>query len=627
MRNLQFIAGLAGLVFFSACQPSADSGNTTATTTPSPTYTEDPHSYAQPNQAVTKHLDLELSVDFEQQLLKGVAHWKIEQQQAKQIVFDSRNLTIEKVTAGTEIKEDSTTFVLGDSDPLLGAPLTIDLPEGATQVSIYYQTQPDGAAALDWLKPIQTASKSHPFLFTQGQAILTRTWIPCQDSPGIRITYNATVTVPSDMMAVMSASNPQEKNDTGVYSFEMKQPIPPYLLALAAGNLEFKPISDNTGIYAEPPVVDAAVDEFADIPEMLNVAESLYGPYLWDRYDVIVLPPSFPFGGMENPRLTFATPTIIAGDRSLTALIAHELAHSWSGNLVTNATWDDFWLNEGFTVYFERRIMEGLYGKEYADMLALLGYQDLEEDVHMIGEEEEDTHLKLDLAGRDPDDGMTDIAYEKGAFFLMLLEEKVGREVFDDFLKNYFETHKFQTLTTETFIVYLKEHLLEPNQVNINLDEWIYGPGIPDNCPKVSSSRFEQVDASLQQFISGTTPVDLSTKDWSSHEWLHFIRHLPTDLSLDQMGALDRAFFFSNSGNSELLAAWFNLSLRNGYSATNMPQIESFLIRVGRRKFLSPLYRAFKESGQMEAARAIYAKAKPNYHSVSRGTIESILEI
>jgi leukotriene-A4 hydrolase len=627
MRNLHFIAGLAALVFFVACQPSGDSESTTSTTPPRPAYTKDPHSYAQPNQAVTKHLDLELSVDFEQKLLKGVAHWTIVQQQAKQIVFDTRNLTIEKVTAGTRQKEETTTFSLGSDDPLLGAPLTIDLPEGATQVSIYYQTSPDGAAALDWLDPIQTATKSHPFLFTQGQAILTRTWIPCQDSPGIRITYNAKVSVPADLMAVMSASNPQEKNDQGVYSFEMKQPIPPYLLALAVGNLQFKPISENTGVYAEPTVVDAAVDEFADIPQMLEVAESLYGPYLWDRYDVIVLPPSFPFGGMENPRLTFATPTIIAGDRSLTSLIAHELAHSWSGNLVTNATWNDFWLNEGFTVYFERRIMEGLYGKEYADMLALLGYQDLEEDVHMIGEEEADTHLKLDLEGRDPDDGMTDIAYEKGAFFLMLLEEKVGRETFDEFLKNYFETHKFQTLTTETFIIYLKENLLEPNQVNVNLDEWIYGPGIPANCPKVSSSRFEQVDASLQQFLSGTAPVDLNTKDWSSHEWLHFIRQLPNDLSMGQMTALDKAFFFSNSGNSELLAAWFNLSLRNGYSENNMPQIESFLVRVGRRKFLSPLYRAFKESGQLEAARAIYAKAKPNYHSVSRGTIESILEI
>ena len=245
----------------------------------------------------------------------------------------------------------------------------------------------------------------------------------------------------------MSASNPQIKNETGSYHFEMKQPIPSYLLALAVGDVEFKRVSNRAGIYAERTVLDSAVWEFADLEKMIHGAEELYGAYLWERYDVLVLPPSFPFGGMENPRLTFATPSILAGDRSLTSLIAHELAHSWSGNLVTNRTWNDFWLNEGFTVYFEHRIMEKLYGRDYAEMLALLSLQDLRETIQSLKDENlyADTKLKLDLAGRNPDDGVTDIAYNKGYFFLRLFEERYGRERFDSFLKHYFSSNAFKS--------------------------------------------------------------------------------------------------------------------------------------------------------------------------------------
>ena len=426
----------------------------------------DYHSYAQPEKAVTTHLNLNLKVDFEQKQLKGFAQFKIKNNQANKIVFDTRTLSIEKVTIGQEEKE--TSFTLSDNtDIYKGAALTVDIEPTTDLVTIYYATLPDGADAVDWLEPGQTADKKHPFLFTQGQAILTRTWIPCQDSPGIRITYEATIEVPKELMAVMSASNPQSKNDTGIYNFEMRQPIPPYLLALAVGDLEFAPIGERTGIYAEPSMVEKSVYEFADMEKMLIAAEELYGPYLWDRYDVIILPPSFPFGGMENPRLTFATPTIIAGDRSLTSLIAHELAHSWSGNLVTNATWDDFWMNEGFTVYFERRIMEALYGKDYTNMLALLGYQDLEKSIKDL--EPKDTHLKLALKDRDPDDGMTDIAYEKGSLFLSYLEILAGRENFDQFLKNYFAEYRFKTITTEEFIDYMQKNLLDKYQIGSQL--------------------------------------------------------------------------------------------------------------------------------------------------------------
>jgi leukotriene-A4 hydrolase len=583
----------------------------------------DTHTYARPKEAVTKHLSLNLDVNFEKKQLKGYAKWYIENSNTKEIRFDTRDLMIEKVTIGED--EKPTKFrVSKNVDKFKGAALIVDIEPTTEVVTIYYATSPTKAAALDWVAPALTADKNHPALFTQGQAILTRTWIPCQDSPGIRITYDATMRVPKDLMAVMSATNPQKKSADGVYTFEMKQPIPAYLIALAVGDLEFRPIGDRTGIYAEPSVIDAAANEFADMEKMLIAAENLYGAYDWERYDVIVLPPSFPFGGMENPRLTFATPTIIAGDRSLTSLIAHELAHSWSGNLVTNATWDDFWLNEGFTVYFERRIMEALYGEDYANMLSVLGHQDLVSDIHDL--EDADTHLKLDLKDRDPDDGMTDIAYEKGFFLLRLIEETVGRKQFDFFLNNYFTENAFKVMDTEEFIVYINSQLLDADpqaKEKIRLEEWIYGAGIPDNCPKVNSTKFKEVDKALLSFTKDYPLENIKSEKWSSHEWLHFLRKLPKDSSLEDLKKLDTAFEFTSSGNSEILNAWFQLTIPTGYKAADKA-LENFLMTVGRRKFLQPLYTALYMKDPLRAKR-IYKNARENYHSVSTQTLDAIV--
>ena len=620
------LIGLIILVGLFACQPVSKEPMVESRGIAASAGSEDVHTYAQPQEAVMYHLDLELEADFPSRTLSGKARYQIKNMGTETLFLDARDLDIKRVTLGED--ETETTFQLSDNEPFKGQALEIAIEPATEWVTVEYTTRPE-AGALLWLNPQQTAGKQHPFLFTQGQAILTRTWIPIQDSPGIRFTYEATVKVPKELMAVMSASNPQGKNETGVYKFEMKQPIPAYLMALAIGDLEFAPIGERTGVYAEPQVIEKAAYEFGDMEKMLISAEELYGPYLWDRYDVIVLPPSFPFGGMENPRLTFATPTIIAGDRSLTSLIAHELAHSWSGNLVTNATWNDFWLNEGFTVYFERRIMEALYGKPYAEMLALLGHQDLTGTVADLTQKGEaaDTHLHLDLTGRDPDDGMTDIAYEKGYFMLRMLEEKVGKETFDTFLKTYFDTNKFHSLTTSQFVKYATKHLLKPAGLEESLiTDWIYGPGLPDNCPEIQSNQFTLVDTEVEKLTSGGKPESLNTADWNTHQWLHFIRQLPSDQDNAAMAALDQTFSFSQSGNSEILAAWFEHAIRSGYSSEILPQIETFLVNVGRRKFLTPLYRAFKESGGLDTAKAIYAKARPNYHSVATGTIDALLE-
>ena len=429
----------------------------------------------------------------------------------------------------------------------------------------------------------------------------------------------------------MSASNPQKKNSTGQYHFEMQQPISSYLLALAVGDLVFKPISQRSGVYAEASLVDTAAWEFADLEKMIAVAEELYGPYQWERYDVLVLPPSFPFGGMENPRLTFATPTILSGDRSLTSLIAHELAHSWSGNLVTNATWNDFWLNEGFTVYFETRIMEKLYGEDYSEMLASLNMQDLTEEITSLNKKGQsaDTRLRLSLEGRNPDEGVTSIAYNKGYFFLRSIEEKYGRTKFDAFLKDYFSENAFKSMDTENFSRYMMIYYQSKFQITLEdstFSQWIETEGLPDNVPKPSSDRFKKIDQVLASWQTEKTLDKSVSLNWSTHEWLHFLKNIPESLTDDQIRALDNFGNFTQSGNAEIVTEWAVISIRNNYEAMNT-RIESFLINTGRRKFLSPLYNELikTEEGRKRAVK-IYLKARLNYHFVATNTFDKLLK-
>ena len=576
------------------------------------------HSYSQPDEAVVTHLNWNASVNFEDRIIRATAIYDIATSEtAERILLDCVDLTIEAVAVDGKPVDWS----MGPEQDIIGQPLSIPVQPSSKRISIQYSSAPS-AGALLWVEGEQ------PFLFTQSQAILARTWIPCQDSPGIRFTYEAHVDVPVGTMALMSAINPTEQSADGHYDFQMDQPIPSYLLALAVGNVEFRSVGLHTGVYAVPELIDAAEYEFGEMEDLLVAAENLYGKYAWERYDLLVLPAAFPFGGMENPRLTFATPTIIAGDRSLVSLVAHELAHSWSGNLVTNSTWDDFWLNEGFTVYFEQRIMEAVYGREISEMLATLSYQGLVDEVDEIMDTNpDDTHLKLHLQNRNPDDGMTAIAYDKGYFFLRLIEETVGRAEFDAFLKAYFTEHAFTVMDTDRFIDYLKTNLLNSTErlTAINLDAWIFGAGLPTNCPQVRSERIEKVDASLEAWEAGeTTTKDLPWDQWVYQERYRFLSNLDDGTSALRLKELDEAWEISNTGNNEVLFAWLEQSIRSHYEPS-YGRLETFLIEVGRRKFLTPLYRAIKETSQMNMALEIYKQARPNYHSVATGTMDELL--
>ena len=594
------------------------------------------HSFSNVDSIYTKHLHLDLKVDFTEKKISGVARHQMINSGTKRAIFDIKGLKILKVTTGDVNNETNRKYEIGKetNNKILGKPLIVDIDKNTAFVNIYYETTKE-SEALDWLDSTLTSSKEKPFLYTQGQAILTRTWIPIQDVPSNRITYSADLSVPSDLLAVMSASNPKVKNKEGMYHFEMKQAIPCYLIALAVGDLVYGDLGNQTGVYCEPELIDDCLYEFKELPDMMKVAEDLYGEYAWEQYDLLILPYSFPFGGMENPRLTFANPTLIAGDRSLVSVIAHELAHSWSGNLVTNETWNDFWLNEGFTVYFENRIMEEIIGKSKADDLALIEFFELEEELERISKSAhpEDAHLFLNLEGRDPDDGMTDVAYVKGAFFLKTLENKVGRDKMDVFLQSYFNHFKFTSVNTEKFVAYLEKELLKKYDIDFNYKEWIYEAGMPSNALVIESKGFERIklmaeDISSQEISELNNKFTLADRDnYSVQEWLTFLRHLPSNISVEKMKVLDESLQFSSWTNAEIQFEWFLKSISSNYSPA-YPYLSAFLEKVGRRKFILPLYEAlYNNDATKEKALSWFNSYKQNYHAVSSNSIARVMHL
>jgi aminopeptidase N len=435
------------------------------------------------------------------------------------------------------------------------------------------------------------------------------------------------VHAPPGIRVVMSAEHLSHDPARGIFRFRMAQPIPPYLMALAAGELGFEPLGARTGVYAEPAVLARATSEFRDVEKMVQAAEALYGPYAWGRWDTIVLPPSFPFGGMENPRLTFATPTIIAGDRSLVDVMAHELAHSWSGNLVTNATWSDFWLNEGFTTYIENRIVERLYGKDLAEMQVLLQIRKLRQTAAEEAGAPGDTQLAQELIGKNPDEA-GDVAYEKGSSFLRVLEKHFGRERLDAFLRGYFAGNAFHSMTTGRFLELLRAGLFEDQPAAwdaLRVEEWVYGRGIPDNLALPRSQRFEDTRAAAFAFVNSGSTEGVHA-DWLTVEWLDFLGALPKPLNRAQLEALDRKFGFTTRGNSEVLFAWLEHAVAASYEPA-FPAIEHFLTSMGRRKFLKPLYEDLDANPKTrDLARRIYEKARPSYHPSAVSTIDAMLK-
>lgn len=588
----------------------------------------DPHSYTDVTQAWVNHLDLFLDVDFESKVLKGRAKLALREVKKRSLDLDTRGLTIEKVTQNGE----NLRWELAEEEGFMGAKLTLDLkdPEqkGETHVVVHYHTSPEGSG-LQWLEPELTAGKKKPYMFTQCQPIHARSLVPIQDSPRVRFSYDAHMTLPAGLSAVMSAAPGSRKQEDGsskaTFRFSMPQPIPAYLLALAVGNIAKEDLSPRSRVYAEPEVLKAAAWEFAHVDKMLTAAEELFGPYLWDRFDFLVMPPSFPYGGMENPRLTFLTPTLLAGDRSLVNVLAHELAHSWTGNLVTNATMNDFWLNEGFTVWAERRILEKIEGEELVALEAAIGRNSLEEEIRRFGKDSPLTHLETDLSETDPDSVYSVVPYEKGFLFVALMERTVGRKAFDGFLRDYIERFKFTSLATGEFESYLKERLPQI-YTELNVDEWIHGPGVPKNAPVFHSEKLKSLEELGAKINEGVRPDQEKAESWDVASWLVYLEALPKALDSETCEWLDETFNLTASGNSEILCDWLEIAIRSGYKPA-FPKVREFLGEVGRMKFLKPLYKALAEKpSTAKIAEELFQKNALRYHPIARAALERVLE-
>jgi aminopeptidase N len=600
----------------------------------------DPHSFANVDQFRATHVELDLRIDLDDKSIDGTATLDLKRldPRATQLVLDTRDLTINDVrqksndVLGATAKDQtiwvSRPFHLEKPDPVLGAALVIELPPSrkpVESIQIDYQTQPT-AAALQWLTPKQTAGRKKGFLYTHSEPIGARSWIPLQDTPQVRVTYKALVHTDSGVRAVMSAENDPKAKRNGEYSFVMPQAIPSYLIALAVGDLEFRETGPRTGVYAEKSAIKAAAREFADTEAMMAAAEKMFGPYRWSRYDILVMPPSYPVGGMENPRLSFITPTVIAGDKSLVGVIAHELAHSWSGNLVGNATWSDVWLNEGFTDYLENRIMKAVYGEQRASMEAVLGLKALRDDLAKLGAA--DQVLAIDLRERDPESAFSAVPYEKGGLFLGYLNAKFGDDRFQAFLRGYFEHFAFKSITTAQFNDYLAQNLLERFPGIVSREQvlaWENDPGIPPDAVLPVSGAFAPVDAARTAWEAGTPASQTLGSEWVTQQWLYFLDNMPAASSAKQLAELDQAYGLTHSKNALLERSWLELVIRNNYQP-GFARLEEYLKSIGRRLLIEPLYtELMKTPSGTEFAKRVYAKARPGYHPDAVKAVDAIV--
>ncbi len=627
---MRFVAPLLMLLAMSGAGPAAAQEGETPTVSPILTSEDarDPWTFAEPEAARVTHLALDLTLDFDGRRVGGVATLDIAAEPGvRRVVLDSQGLDIAGVT---DADGKALPFTVGEAVEGKGSPVTVELGE-ARRIAVRYSAAE--AEALQWLSPEQTAGGEHPYLLSQGQPTLNRTWMPTQDSPGIRQTWEARIVAPRPLTVVMSGLKVGEPEDLGdgtrAFRFAMDKPVAPYLIAIAAGDIAFRALGPRTGVWTEPAMLDAAAAELADTEKMVEAAEALYGPYRWGRYDMIVLPPSFPYGGMENPVMTFLTPTFIAGDRSLTGLVAHELAHSWSGNLVTNANWADSWINEGVTSYFENRILEALYGTRRASQEAALSFGEIESALAEEGADAPITALHLPPELAVPDGGNSGIVYDKGAVFMRTVETIAGREKFDAWLRQWFDSHAFQPATSALILADMRANLVRGDaelERRLMLDQWVYAPGLPENTVRPPASAFAEVDAAAAHYPDTHFVDPEHWAGWTTAERLRLLAKLPRALTADQLGDLDMNLGLSRTGNAEILFAWLNLALANRYEPA-VPVAEQFLAEVGRRKFVQPLFETLMAQGDwgQPIARRIYAETRAGYHAVTQGSVDRVV--
>ncbi|VDM33069.1 unnamed protein product, partial [Hydatigera taeniaeformis] len=529
---------------------------------------DDPSSESNPELFLTQHVDFDWRIDFDSKTVNGCVKLHL-------MPMD---------------------FYAQCRDTLL-FPSTCDF--SSFVVTIEYCTMPQ-SSALHWLDAQMTSDKKHPFLFTQCQAIHARSLFPCQDTPRVKFTFSASVLAPREVTVLMGAQRSTPSQKPSIHYFSQDIPIPSYLVALACGELER--IGQRSFVWAEPSVLPWAKAEFEGVDDMIAVAESLCGTYEWGIYDILVLPPSFPYGGMENPCLTFVTPCLLAGDRSLTSVIAHEIAHSWTGNLVTNANWEHFWLNEGHTTYVEGLILERLYGTDYRELFIELGYEEL---LVCVKYKEGHPLAKMVpcLKGINMDDAFSIVPYQKGSLFLYFLENKYGKGEFDSailsWLKSYISHFRRHSVSTRVWMEFLAAHLGKNVLQEIDWNAWLYRAGPIPWVPKLSTvvdkvaERIKSTplgsDAESAAYVRGQYETMLPLQ--RQLLWRRLLKCVP--LAHDNLLVLNNMLALSTSKNAEIrFLLVSNLFLSFKLSKTTICHALRFLNSQGRIKYTRPLYKA-----------------------------------
>ena len=584
---------------------------------------KDPASYTDLSQGKIKHILFRIGVNFSTHILEVEATYQMQEPVHGSLFLDSYKLDLKEARAN----DRQLVWEFDEQDEILGERLHLKGLENDSIFTLTFRTSPE-ARALQWLKSSQTAGGQLPFLFSQCQAIHARSIFPCQDTPSVRFTYSAEVEVPHGLVAAMAAEQIGVEDGTGygstVFRFRMPQPIPSYLFALAVGNLDFRELGPRTGIYAEPETIEAAAWEFAENETKIIEAEKLLGPYLWGRYDLLILPPSFPYGGMENPRLTFLTPTAILGTRGHLSLITHELAHAWTGNLVTNATWQDFWLNEGWTTYAETRITEILEGKESTDLHLSFNEKQLIAIIERVGMKSPLTQLKLPPA-KELDSTAITIPYYKGCFFLRECEYTVGRDRFDTFIQKYISRFQFQSLTTEAFLDFLKADLPEVFE-KVNVNQWIYEPGLPEARRKPQSRLYDEVQQTLDRYEQGIKPTKEQVQNWHRYQILSFLQGLPRKISIEDCKYFDDILELEKRNDVAFLSYFYVIAIASGYQEI-LPRVEQFMGKIGRMLYVLPIVRVMIETDWSRGhIRPLFERVRERHHQITINAIDGLLK-
>lgn len=613
---------------------------------------EDVHSYSNFSEILITHIYPHLYVDFNRHIVHGYTDLTVEKKKENVSVLrlDTKGLAIEYASVVSDNKETPLPWTIPQYHAALGSCLQVDISTVSAKtfvVRISYSTSPTLSGGIQWFKPEQTKGKDHPFVYTQFEAILARTMIPCQDIPAVKAPYTIEVTCPSPLVVACSgtmvgtavSSKPYDNQEWLTYKFDQKMPIPSYLIAMACGAIKRKSIGPNSGVWAEEPLLDEAAHEFAGTEQFLETAQKVAGlEYvpLWSHYDLLILPGAFPYGGMENPCLTFVSSSLITGDRQLVDVVAHEIAHSWSGNLVSNSTWSDFWLNEGFTMYLERLILGELHGEKHRHLHALLGYQDLQKTITELKGKPEFTKLRPDMTGIDPDDAFGRVPYEKGFLLLLQLEVLVGgKDRMTEWLRKYFADFARKSLNTDQMVEHFTRFFPD---VKVDWNMWFYGTGLPTSFDPMAvlDKTFSQCEALAAKWKAGGEGASKKDLEWDSAQTMCFIDILINEnakLSADTLKKMQDVYHFSETRNVEILIRWIMLNLNNQNVSYIFPVIEDFVSKHGRGVYLKPIYNTLVHLSTPEGGahvalgevKRIYQKNMSFYHSVITNTFNKIL--